>query len=154
MTQKTRILNLENELKQLKNLLKTFTDNQNANTLGGYSNPDSTPQHHMDSNSSNKCCFQRVKEELIEHRLRSLEQQVVHNMCINTALTTQIAIQAQSRHYQPHPHLQGYPYQWNIPSNMPRTPVYQHNMYYPQHNPYPYVQAQPPYQLILQQRKD
>ena len=147
MTQKTRILNLENELNQLKNVVKTFTDNQNTNVASNNSNPDFTPQHNTNYDR-NRCCYQRVQEELTVQRIRSLEQQVVQNMCINTALLTQMAIQAQPRYYHSYPHLSGYPYQWAIPPNMPHQPVLLSNMNYQQQNPYMYTHV--PHHHVLQ----
>ena len=55
---------------------------------------------HNDCNTCNhhKCCQQthhndRYKDEVIEQRLRIVEMQMIHNMCITTALNTHVALQ-------------------------------------------------------------
>ncbi|CAG2184840.1 unnamed protein product [Mytilus edulis] len=92
VTQKTRILNLENEIiKRMKTVIDAIqagketsnqnqTSNQNANARE-FCQQDQMTQNH-------------IKDMLLDQRLRAIETQMMQNMFIQTAITTQIAIQA------------------------------------------------------------
>ncbi|CAG2245972.1 unnamed protein product [Mytilus edulis] len=80
----TRILTLENEINQLKNVVNSLA--LNSSNLNAHGQNES--QHNQ-----NSCCQQKIRDELVDQRIRMLETQMVQNMCINTALTTQLAMQ-------------------------------------------------------------
>ncbi|CAG2188109.1 unnamed protein product [Mytilus edulis] len=87
INQKTRILNLENEINQLKNVVNSLSLNSSNHNV----HSQNESQHNQSS-----CCQQKIRDELMEQRIRMLENQMVQNMCINTALTTQLAMQTRS----------------------------------------------------------
>ena len=92
LAQKMRILDLENEIKQLRNALesvKTHTSNAHPSTV----EPQPvTSTAYMNAHPDN-LFFQQTRHDQLEGRLRMLEHQVVQNMCISTAVTAQLAIQ-------------------------------------------------------------
>ncbi|CAC5413746.1 unnamed protein product [Mytilus coruscus] len=91
VTQKTRILNLENEIKHMKTVIDAIqagkeTSNQNQTSNENAHAREYRQQDHMAQN--------HIKDMLLDQRLRAIETQMMQNMCIQTAITTQIAIQA------------------------------------------------------------
>ncbi|VDI70031.1 Hypothetical predicted protein [Mytilus galloprovincialis] len=120
ITQRTRILDLENKVNQLRTVLQTFKDHikhqsdsaengpshQNSNhSFRNDAYPHFNPRHRNDTNSpwSHKHLASYYKQELLETRLRILEKQTAHNMSINTALIIQLSLQNRPiGHYHPH----------------------------------------------------
>ncbi|CAG2254970.1 unnamed protein product [Mytilus edulis] len=137
ITQRTRILDLENEVNQLRTVLQTFKDHikhqsdpaeigpshQNSNhSFRIDANPHFNPRHRNDTNSpwSPQHLDTYYKQELLENRLRILENQTAQNMSINTALITQLSLQNRPMgHYHP-------PFQHNL-----------HQSHYPPQQPVP-----------------
>ncbi|VDI14243.1 Hypothetical predicted protein [Mytilus galloprovincialis] len=102
INQKTRILTLENEINQLKNVVNSQNESQH---------------------NQNSCCQQNIRDELMDQRIRMLETQMVQNMCINTALTTQLAMQTRST----------YPMSAHTPNMHCGAPPFNHFLYQFQH---------------------
>ena len=75
-------------------------------------NPGATRQFD-DMQSMHSQLQNQMKEMLLESRLKAIENQMVQNMCIQTAITTQIALQ--SRFYTPSPYSYGPPHFLQIP---------------------------------------
>ena len=98
INQKTRILTLENEINQLKNVVNSQNESQH---------------------NQNSCCQQNIRDELMDQRIRMLETQMVQNMCINTALTTQLAMQTRST----------YPMSAHTPNMHCGAPPFNHFLY-------------------------
>ncbi|CAC5361740.1 unnamed protein product [Mytilus coruscus] len=148
--QKTRILNLENEIKHMKTVLDTIVQrgenktNEQPSDHTSETNEQSNTQHAFQQLQS------QMKEMIMENRLKTVENQMVQNMCMQTAITTQMALQI--RHYSPHPcgtqqsvpgvvpHIPPSPMQHythlpqGIPGNVPQIPPnpMQHFMHIPQ----------------------
>ncbi|CAG2239403.1 unnamed protein product [Mytilus edulis] len=118
ITQRTRILDLENEVNQLRTVLQTFKDHikhqsdpaeidPSSKLHHSYridANPHINPRHRNDTNSplSHQHLDTYYKQELMENRLRILENQTAQNMSINTALITQLSLQNRPMsHYHP-----------------------------------------------------
>ncbi|CAC5386912.1 unnamed protein product [Mytilus coruscus] len=99
--QKTRILNLENEIKHMKTVLDTIV--QRGENKANEQPSDHTSETKEQSNT--QYAFQQLqsqmKEMIMENRLKTIENQMVQNMCMQTAITTQMALQI--RHYSPYP---------------------------------------------------
>ncbi|VDH98320.1 Hypothetical predicted protein [Mytilus galloprovincialis] len=98
INQKTRILTLENEINQLKNVVNSQNESQH---------------------NQNSFCQQNIRDELMDQRIRMLETQMVQNMCINTALTTQLAMQTRST----------YPMSAHTPNMHCGAPPFNHFLY-------------------------
>jgi hypothetical protein len=115
INQKSRILNLQNEVKQLR-------EHPNVE----YRHNDCiTGNHH-------KCCQQtlhndRYKDELIEQRLRIVEMQMIQNMCITTALNTHMALQNRPTTHMASPTYGFYPMNIHGPMH-PHPQPFQHRM--------------------------
>ncbi|MDC9727691.1 MAG: hypothetical protein PSN35_07670, partial [Candidatus Thioglobus sp.] len=95
INQKSRILNLENEVKQLRNVLNTHKE-------GDADIERPTREHpnvgYKQNDCNHKCCEKiqhndRYKDDVIEQRIRLIEMQMIQNMCITTALNTHRALQ-------------------------------------------------------------
>ncbi|CAC5371771.1 unnamed protein product [Mytilus coruscus] len=139
---KTRILNLENEIKHMKSVLDTFTRREETqqNVQAQHLITDNI---HVGPNSNvhNTYMYQKLqnkmKETHLENRLKIMENQMIQNMCIQTALTTQMALQ--NRHSISHHHgfYQGLPgnshyIQPNVMQTYMHAPHYAfHNMHIP-----------------------
>ncbi|CAG2196132.1 unnamed protein product [Mytilus edulis] len=126
--QKTRIINLENEVKQLRNVLQTFKDygrtEVNTQNRDGDLNIPPRSQLREQQPQQETCCPKRTvhcshREDLLETRLKLLESQMVQNMIINSSLINQLSLQVR-------------PLQQNPPS-YPSPPYYAQNPYIPFH---------------------
>ena len=90
VNQKTRILNLENEIKQLKKVVDTYTrTGPNAATTRENTDGVQPATYHNPNHQPNQPA---TMQDLLEHRMRILETQMMQTMCINTAIHTQIAL--------------------------------------------------------------
>ena len=137
LAQKTKILDLENEIKQLKNAIESIKSHA----------PQGTSQHHnligpqninpiysqVDNNT-----LQHIRHEQLEGRLRMLEHQVVQNMCISTAITTQLALQVNMGQQR---------VKEQVPQNTPTAVGYPNYLPAPPFIPsiYPGIQGVPPF---------
>ncbi|CAC5425418.1 unnamed protein product [Mytilus coruscus] len=126
--QKTRILDLENEVKQLRNVLQTFKDygrsEVNTQSRDGDFNLPPRPQPIEQLPQQESCCQKRTvhcnhREDLLETRLKLLESQMVQNMIINSSLINQLSLQVRPPHQNP--------------SSYPSPPCYAQNPYIPYH---------------------
>ena len=94
LAQKTWILVLENEIKELKNTFEsvkahvpqTVSSTASREPHRTHSNVCSTPQ-------TETHILQQIRHEQLEGRLRMLGHQVLQNMCISTAVNTQLSLQ-------------------------------------------------------------
>ena len=95
LAQKTRILDLENEIKQLKNAFESVKSHvsqgivQSSNTI----EPQTTIPNISPSPQTDSHILQQIRHDQLEGRLRMLEHQVVQNMCLSTAVNAQLALQ-------------------------------------------------------------
>ncbi|CAC5376759.1 unnamed protein product [Mytilus coruscus] len=126
VTQKTRILNLENEIKQMKTVIDAIQAGKETSNQNQTSNENA---HAREYRQQDHMAQIHIKDMLLDQRLRAIETQMMQNMCIQTAITTQIAIQAK-QHPPVLPHIctgqvPVHPYQYismpNIPTGMNRT---------------------------------
>ena len=107
VTQKTRRLNLENEVRPLKAVVNTMTTetSRNSNTNNYQDNRNCANTTTRDSlYDPNDHQITWIRNELFEQRIRILETQMMQNMCISTAstaLNTHLALQ--SRPFPPSP---------------------------------------------------
>ena len=104
INQKSRILHLENEVKQLKTVLTTYQehnccrgDNDHRRNEG----PTQRPAVQEDNNINHRL-IDSLRADLIEHRLRSVEMQMMQNMCLSTAISTHLALQSNNIGYKNH----------------------------------------------------
>ena len=152
LAQKTRILDLENEIKQLKNAFEsvkahvpqTVSSTASPEPHRSHSNVCSTPQ-------TETHILQQIRHEQLEGRLRMLEHQVVQNMCISTAVNTQLALQVNlNRQYnnQKPPNMTDRP--THIPVPTYNQPVFHGGYGYPPHIGAPSVPP-PSYPYATQQ---
>jgi hypothetical protein len=85
---------LENEIKQLKNVVDTYTrTGPNATTTRENTDGDQPTTYHHPNHQPNQPA---TMQDLLERRMRILEIQMMQTMCINTAILTQIALQSHS----------------------------------------------------------
>ena len=90
VNQKTRISNLENEIKQLKKVIDTYTrTGPNAATTRENTDGVQPATYHHPNHQPNQPA---TMQDLLEHKMRILETQMMQTMCINTAIHTQIAL--------------------------------------------------------------
>ena len=153
LAQKTRILDLENEIKQLKNAFEsvkahvpqTVSSTASPEPHRTHSNVYSTPQ-------TETHILLQIRHGQLEGRLRMLEHQVVQNMCISTAVNTQLALQVNlNRQYnnQNPPNVSDRPNHIPVPTY--NQPVFHGGYGYPPHMgapsvpppSYPYATQQP-----------
>ncbi|XP_071171045.1 uncharacterized protein [Mytilus edulis] len=131
VSQKTRILNLENEIKHMRTVIETIKT-QNDQPNQNQTRTDNTTR--IDNNQQEWTAHNNMKEMLLEHRLRAIEAQMTQNMCIQTALTTQIALQVKN-----HPPTNPYMCTGNFPSHPHLMnhgiPQYTHTAYTNQYVP-------------------
>ena len=95
--QKTIILNLENEVKQLKAAVNTMPaeTSRNSNTNNYQDNRHCANTTTRDSlYNPNDHQITWIRNELLEQRIRISETQMMQNMCISTALNTHLALQS------------------------------------------------------------
>ncbi|VDI78571.1 Hypothetical predicted protein [Mytilus galloprovincialis] len=127
--QKTRILNLENEIKHMKTVLDTIVQ-RGENKINEQPSVQGTTETNEQSNTQH--AFQQLqsqmKEMIMENRLKTIENQMIQNMCMQTAITTQMALQI--RNYSPHP----CGIQQSVPGAVPHIPPnpMQHYTHLPQ----------------------
>ena len=145
---KTRILDLENEIKQLKNAFESVKAHV-PQTISSAASPEPHRTH------SNVCStpqtethiLQQIRHEQLDGRLRMLEHQVVQNMCISTAVNTQFAPQVNlNRQYnnQNPPNMTDRP--THIPLPTYNQPVFHGGYGYPPHMGAPTV---PPLAILM-----
>ena len=144
LAQKTKILGLENEIKQLKNAFESVKSHlsqgavQSSNPVNPQ--PTSTTPNICPAPQTDSYILQQIRHDQHEGRLRMLEHQVVQNMCISTAVNAQLALQvnmSQQKVRENNPHG---PFQTGVGSPI-HTPVqtpYNQNIY-------PFMQGFPPY---------
>jgi len=152
INQKSRILNLENEVKQLRNTLITHKEG-NADIERPIREHPNVGYRHNDCNTCNhhKCCQQthhndRYKDDVIEQRLRIVEMQMIQNMCITTALNTHVALQNRPPTHMMPPTYGYYPMNIHGPMH-PHLKPSQHRMppqYSAPFSYYPTTNVQPP----------
>ena len=136
VTQKTRRLNLENEVRPLKAVVNTMTieTSRNSNTNNYQDNRNCANTTTRDSlYDPNDHQITWIRNELFEQRIRILETQMMQNMCISTAstaLNTHLALQSRPFPPSPPPY-----YYYNSHHNMGYHPPPHHNMGY---HPPPY----------------
>jgi hypothetical protein len=97
VAQKTRILNLENEVRPLKAVVNTMTTetSRNSNTDNYQDNrncANTTTRDSLYDPSDHQITW--IRNKLFEQRVRILETQMMQNMCICTALNTHLALQS------------------------------------------------------------
>lgn len=95
LAQKTRILDLENEIKQLKNAFESVKSHVSQGASPAFDPIESqTKNPNIYTNSLTEShVLQQIRHDQLEGSLRMLEHQVVQNMCISTAVNTQLALQ-------------------------------------------------------------
>ena len=97
VTQKIIMLNLENEVKQLKAAVNTMTaeTSRNSNTNNYQDNRHCANTTTRDSlYDPNDHQITWIRNELLEQRIRISETQMMQNMCISTALNTHLTLQS------------------------------------------------------------
>lgn len=126
VNQKTRILNLENEIKQLKKVVDTYTrTGPYAATMTENTDGVQPATYHHPNHQPNPPA---TMQDLLEHRMRILETQMMQTMCINTVIHTKIDLQSRS---PPSPYIgqggpHGYPYLLPHPAyTAPYVPMFQ-----------------------------
>ena len=94
-----------------------------------------------DNHCHNNDYCSNMRDMLLEHRLRAMETQMMQNMCIQTAITTQIALQNRSNWTYPNPpYPQGIPF----PTQVQPTP---HSLPSMIGHPFQFGQVNPPGQI-------
>ena len=137
-SQKTRILNLEIDIKHMKTVIDSIKIQNSSRE---------EPKQEMkrgDNHCHNNDYCSNMRDMLLEHRLRAMETQMMQNMCIQTAITTQIALQNRSNWTYPNPPWPPYPQGIPFPTQVQPTP---HSLPSMIGHPFQFGQVNPPGQI-------
>jgi hypothetical protein len=97
-----------------------------------------------DNHCHNNDYSSNMRDMLLEHRLRAMETQMMQNMCIQTTITTQIALQNRSNWTYPNPPWPPYPQGIPFPKQVQLTP---HSLPSMIGHPFQFGQVNPPGQI-------